>query len=90
MRTLGADSRYLRRQHLGEFAVIGALSGLFAASGSAALGWVLARNVLEIAFAPSPLLWLIGIGGGMAIVMISGWLVTRRVVKQPPLQVLAA
>lgn len=90
MRTLGADSRYLRRQHLGEFAVIGALSGLFAASGSAALGWVLARNVLEIPFAPSPLLWLIGIGGGMAIVMISGWLVTRRVVKQPPLQVLAA
>ena len=90
MRTLGADTRYLRRQHLTEFAVLGALSGLFAAAGSAALGWVLAKNVLEIPFAPPALLWLVGISGGMLIVMLSGWLVTRRVVKLPPLQVLAA
>jgi len=90
LRTLGADTRYLRRQHLSEFAVLGALSGLFAAAGSATLGWVLAKNVLEIPFAPPPLLWLVGISGGMLIVMAAGWLVTRRVVKLPPLQVLAA
>ena len=90
LRTLGADSRYLRRQHLTEFAVLGALSGLFAAAGSAALGWVLAKYVLEIPFAPPALLWLIGIGGGMLTVMLAGWLVTRRVVNLPPLQVLAA
>lgn len=90
LRTLGADSRYLRRQHLTEFAVLGALSGLFAAAGSAALGWVLAKYVLEISFAPPPLLWLIGISGGMLTVMLAGWLVTRRVIKLPPLQVLAA
>jgi len=89
LRTLGADSRYLRRQHLGEFAVLGALSGLFAATGSAALGWVLAKNVLEIPFSPSPLLWLVGISGGMAIVVISGWLVTRRVITMTPLAVLS-
>jgi putative ABC transport system permease protein len=90
LRTLGADSRYLRRQHLTEFAVLGALSGLFAAAGSATLGWVVAKNILEIPFATPPLLWLIGISGGMLIVMLSGWLVTRRVVQRPPLQVLAA
>ena len=90
MRTLGADSRYLRRQHLTEFAVLGALSGLFAAAGAAALGWVLAKYVLEIPFSPPALLWLVGISGGMLIVMLSGWLVTRKVVKLPPLQVLAA
>ena len=90
LRTLGADSRYLRRQHLTEFAVLGTLSGLFAAAGSAALGWVLAKHVLEIPFAPPALLWLIGIGGGMLTVMLAGWLVTRRVVNLPPLQVLAA
>lgn len=90
LRTLGADSRYLRRQHLTEFAVLGALSGLFAAAGSAALGWVLAKYVLEIPFAPPPLLWLLGICGGMLTVMLAGWLVTRRVTKLPPLQVLAA
>ena len=90
MRTLGADSRYLRRQHLTEFAVLGALSGLFAAAGSAALGWVLAKYVLEIPFTPPPLLWLVGISGGMLTVMLAGWLVTRRVTNLPPLQVLAA
>ena len=89
MRTLGADSRYLRSQHLTEFAVLGALSGLFAAAGSAALGLVLAKNVLEIPFSPPALLWLVGISGGMLIVMISGWVVTRRAVNLPPLQVLA-
>ena len=89
MRTLGADSRYLRRQHLIEFAVLGALSGLFAAAGSAALGWVLAKYVLEIPFTPPAMLWLASISGGMLIVMLSGWLVTRKVVKLPPLQVLA-
>jgi len=90
LRTLGADSRYLRRQHLTEFAVLGALSGLFSAAGSAALGWVLAKYVLEIPFTPPALLWLVGISGGMLIVMLAGWLVTRRVVGLPPLQVLAA
>lgn len=89
LRTLGADSRYLRRQHLTEFAVLGALSGLFAAAGSATLGWVLAKNVLEIPFAPPALLWLVGISGGMLIVMLAGWLVTRRVTNLPPLQVLS-
>ncbi len=90
LRTLGADSRYLRRQHLTEFAVLGALSGLFAAAGAALLGWVLAKYVLEIPFTPPALLWLVSIGGGMLIVMLSGWLVTRKVIKLPPLQVLSA
>ncbi len=90
LRTLGADSIYLRRQHLIEFAVLGALSGLFAAAGSATLGWILAKYVLEIPFAPSVLLWVAGISGGMLIVMLSGWLVTRKVIKLPPLQVLTS
>ncbi len=90
LRTLGADSRYLRRLHLGEFAVIGALSGLFAAAGAGLLGWVLARNVLEIPYAPSPLFWLVGLAGGMVTVMLAGWLATRRATQLSPMQVLAA
>ena len=88
LRTLGADSRYLRRLHLTEFAVLGALSGLFAAAGAALLGWVLAHFVLEIPYRSSALLWLVGVGGGMAIVMLAGWLATRRVIKMSPLRVL--
>jgi hypothetical protein len=38
VRTLGGDSRYLRRLHLTEFAVLGALSGLFASAGGILLG----------------------------------------------------
>ena len=88
LRTLGADSRYLRRLHLTEFATLGALSGLFAAAGAALLGWVLAINVLDIPYHPSALLWLVGVGGGFATVTLAGWLATRRVAQMSPLRVL--
>ncbi|RFC35653.1 MAG: putative ABC transport system permease protein [Candidatus Nitrotoga sp. SPKER] len=88
LRTLGADSRYLRRLHLTEFAVLGALSGLFAAAGGSLLGWVLAIKVLEIPYHPSALIWLVGVDGGIVTVTLSGWLATRRVVQMSPLQVL--
>ena len=90
LRTLGADSRYLRRLHLSEFAVLGGLSGLFAAAGATLLGWVLARFVLEIPYQANHLIWLIGCGGGMAVVMLAGWLATRRITQLPPLRILAA
>jgi putative ABC transport system permease protein len=90
LRTLGADSRYLRRLHLTEFAALGALSGLFAAAGAALLGWVVARNVLEIPYHPGMLLWLVGTGGGMVLVAFAGWLATRRLIHLPPMRVLQA
>jgi len=86
LRTLGADSHYLRRLHLTEFAVLGALSGLFAAAGAAVLGWILAHRVLEIPYRFDGMIWLVGVGGGIVIVTLAGWLVTRRVAKVPPLQ----
>ena len=85
LRTLGADSHYLRRLHLTEFAVLGALSGLFAAAGATVLGWVLAHRVLEIPYRFDGVIWLVGVGGGIAIVTLAGWLVTRRVAQVPPL-----
>ncbi|GAB5605662.1 ABC transporter permease [Sideroxyarcus sp. TK5] len=90
LRTLGADSGYLRRLHLSEFAVLGGLSGLFAAGGAVLLGWVLARFVLEIPATFDPLIWLVGVSGGMAIVTLSGWLATRKLIRRPPLRILAA
>ncbi len=90
LRTLGADSGYLRRLHLSEFAVLGGLSGLFAAGGAVLLGWVLARFVLEIPATFDPLIWLVGVSGGMTIVTLSGWLATRKLIRRPPLRILAA
>jgi len=90
LRTLGADSRYLRRLHLSEFAVLGGLSGLFAAAGAVLLGWVLARFVLDIPYQSDISIWFIGCGGGMAVVMLAGWLATRKLTQRPPLRILAA
>jgi len=88
LRTLGADSHYLRRLHLTEFATLGVLSGLFAAGGAELLGWVLAQRVLEIPYHPGAMIWLVGTGGGMVTVTLAGWLATRHVAQMPPLRVL--
>lgn len=88
LRTLGADSRYLRRLHLGEFAVLGLLSGLFSAAGAVLLGWVLARFVLEIPYQTGIAIWLLGGLAGIAVVMLAGWLGTRRLTMLPPLAIL--
>ena len=85
---LGADSHYVRRLHLTEFAVLGALSGLFAAAGSVFIGWMLAHYVLEIPYHAGTMVWVIGVGGGVIIVLSAGWLATRRLFKLSPMQVL--
>ena len=88
LRTLGADSAYLRLLHLGEFAVLGLLSGLFAAAGATLLGWVLARYVLEIPYRPGVAVWLVGVLCGVGMVAVSGWLNTRRLDRSPPMSIL--
>ena len=88
LRTLGADSRYLRRLHLTEFATLGALSGLLSAGGASLLGWVLAIRVLEIPYHAGVMIWLVGVGGGTFIVALAGWLATRRLTQMSPLRVL--
>jgi putative ABC transport system permease protein len=88
LRTLGADSLYLRRLHLTEFATLGILSGLFAAGGAVLLGWVLAIRVLDIPYLSGMMIWLVGTGGGMITVTLAGWLATRHLAQMPPLRVL--
>jgi putative ABC transport system permease protein len=88
LRTLGADSAYLRRLHLIEFAAIGLICGLFAAASAALLGWVLARHVLEISYRSGSAVWLVGVLGGMMLVVLAGWLNTRRLGKESPMSIL--
>lgn len=88
LRTLGADSAYLRRLHLGQFAMLGMLSGVFAAAGATLLGRVLAHNVLEIPYQPGATIWLVAVLCGMVLVMAAGWLNTRRLAYMSPLSIL--
>lgn len=88
MRALGARRAQLRAAQWIEFAVIGALSGLLAATGAAAAAWLLAREVLNLPFAPRPALWLLGMAAGAVGVALAGALATRRVLHVPPVTVL--
>jgi putative ABC transport system permease protein len=88
LRTLGADNAWLRRLHLTEFAVIGLLSGLFSAASAVLLGWGLGRFVLEIPVRQDGFIWLAGVAGGMVLVMLSGWLTTRKLGRMSPMRIL--
>ena len=88
LRTLGADSDWLRRLHLTEFAVIGLMSGLFSAASAVMLGWGLGRFVLEIPVRQDGFIWLAGVAGGMVLVMLSGWLTTRKLGRMSPVRIL--
>ena len=84
-RSLGANRAQVARAHATEFAVIGALAGLFAALGATALGYAVASNLLNLPYRIDPLVWLIGFCAGVGGVLAAGMLFTRRVLATPPL-----
>ncbi len=88
LRVLGAGRAYLDRLHMAEFALSGALAGLLAAASAALLGFVLAHRVLDMPYRSGMSVWLVGIFGGMALVMLAGWLNTRSLVSASPLPIL--
>jgi putative ABC transport system permease protein len=88
LRALGATRRQLARAQWIEVGLTGALSGLLAASGAAAIGWALARFVFEFSWVFDPWLWLAGLAVGMGCAFIGGWAGLRNVLNQPPLQTL--
>lgn len=88
LRALGATRKQLSRAQLIEFLLVGALAGLLAATGAAAMGWGLARFQFKFDWVFSPTAWFAGIAVGAACAMIGGWLGLRNVLRQPPLQTL--
>jgi len=88
LRTIGASAKQLSAAQVAEFLVLGALSGVLAAGGATAIGWVLADRVFNIPYSPSPWVWLYGVLGGGLVVTLAGWLGTRNTARQPPLAVI--
>ncbi|MGB8694307.1 MAG: FtsX-like permease family protein [Steroidobacteraceae bacterium] len=87
MRVLGASRAMLMRSALSEFAAIGLLAGLLAASGAALGGYFLARQ-LDLHYRFDVPIWLAGVMGTLLVVSVSGYLATRPVLNQSPRSVL--
>lgn len=88
LRALGATRRQLSQSQWIEFALVGGLAGVLAASGAAAIGWTLAEYVFHFEWSFSPVVWLVGLIVGAACAFVGGWAGLRNVLNHPPLQTL--
>jgi putative ABC transport system permease protein len=88
LRALGATRGQLAQAQRIEFALVGGLSGLLAATGAAALGWALAEYQFKFPWHFEPQVWLAGLVVGALCALVGGWLGLRNVLRQPPLQTL--
>jgi putative ABC transport system permease protein len=88
LRALGATRAQLSQSHWIEFTLIGALSGILAASGAAAVGWTLAEYVFNFEWNFRPLVWVAGLAAGAACAFVGGAAGLRNVLNKPPMQTL--
>ncbi|MES2296993.1 MAG: FtsX-like permease family protein [Pseudomonadota bacterium] len=86
LRALGATRRQLSQAQWIEYTLVGALSGLLAASGAALLGWALATYQFKFGWDFEPRVWLFGVLVGVLCALAGGWFGLRDVLKLPPLQ----
>ncbi len=86
LRALGATRSQLSQSQRIEFALVGGLAGMLAATGAAATGWALAKYVFNFEWSFSPAVWLAGLAAGSACAFLGGWVGLRNVLNHPPLQ----
>jgi putative ABC transport system permease protein len=87
LRVLGARHTMILGSVLAEFALMGAVAGLLAASG-ASLGGAWLAHALDLNYRFNTGLWIIGVTGAVLVVGVAGWLSTRSVVRVAPRSVL--
>ena len=88
MRAVGASSVLLRQVQRAELLGVGALAGLLAAVAAVLLGGLLARQVFEFAWAPSPWVPLFGTAAGALLALAAGWWGLREVLRRPVMDTL--
>jgi putative ABC transport system permease protein len=88
LRTLGAGRRQLLGGMAVEFAGIGLIAGLIAASGAAAAGYMLAEHLFHFPYHVNVALWGWGGAGGAIAVAAAGMWGTRFILRRPPWQTL--
>ncbi|MFW5927055.1 MAG: ABC transporter permease, partial [Wenzhouxiangella sp.] len=88
IRALGADDALVRRGLLVEYSIMALLAALLATLGAALTGWLLARELFEFSYRPSPGLFAAGFLAAVIVVVGSGWLGNRSVLGTPPVRIL--
>jgi putative ABC transport system permease protein len=84
MRVYGASRAQVTRAQRVEFLAMGALAGILATLGAAAIGQILARRVFELDLPPSAALWIAGPLAGIALLSLNAWLSSRKVLRASP------
>ncbi len=88
MRTLGAKRAFLRKGQLAEFTLLGLFSGLLAIAGTEIITYGLYSRVFKLGFELHMPFWILGPATGIVLILLTGWLYTRRVIMQPPARIL--
>lgn len=88
IRTLGADNPMVRRGLLVEYGIMALIAAALATLGSAVTGWLLANELFEFHYRPSPMLFIAGFGISVLLVVGCGWLGNRSVLATPPIRIL--
>jgi len=84
MRVFGASRAQVAGSQRLEFLAMGAIAGVLATLGAAAIGQLLARRVFELDLPPSLGLWLAGPLAGLALLSLNAWLSSRKVLRASP------
>jgi len=85
LRALGGSRAQLRAGHIAEFASIGLIAGLVAASGTECVIWLLYSEVFQLEYSIKWQTWLILPILGALLVGCAGYYGTRPVVERSPL-----
>jgi putative ABC transport system permease protein len=88
LRALGARRQLILGGLWIEFAALGLFAGLLATVAAEISVAILQFWVMDMRYVPSPWLWPLGVGLGMALISVLGVWSCRRVVSSPPVAVL--
>ena len=83
-RVSGASRRQVTGSQRAEFLAMGAVAGLLATLGAAAIGQLLARRVFELDLPPGLGLWIAGPLAGIALLSLNAWISSRKVLRASP------
>jgi putative ABC transport system permease protein len=88
LRALGARRSLVLGGLFIEFAALGLFAGLLATAGAELSVYILQEWVMDMRYSPSPWIWPLGIGAGMALIGSLGVFSCRKVVSSPPVALL--